>query len=97
MARRPLESLIMMCSAFMVDSDAILFFQEAAFSVLPARAAGGSRISGISRLRYHLGVFVKDNQGTDYSRNPSRAGEQQHNQYRSTTLVQNSQRRENNR
>ena len=44
MARRPLESLIMMCSAFMVDSDAILFFQEAALFNTPS--ASGWWLSG---------------------------------------------------
>ena len=55
---------------------------------------GGCGIGGVGR---HLRALVKDDQCPDYPGNPSGAGENRHNQERSTSLVHYSQRRENNR
>lgn len=75
----------------------ILFSLQAATSILTTRAvvvAGIGRVGGVGGC---FGVLVQDHQGTDNSRNPSRAGEYRHNQERTTTLIQHCQWREDNR
>ena len=69
----------------------ILFSLQAASSILAACAdvvAGIGRISGVGG---RVGILVQDNQGTDYSWNPSTARQDHHNQERAAALVHHSQ------
>ena len=75
MARRPIESL----KVFYAFMEKILLLA----TMLALR--------GVSRIVDNWPLFVQDNQGTDYSWNPSTARQDHHNQERAAALVHHSQ------
>ena len=54
-------------------------------------------VGGIGRVTVEAGVLVQNHQSPNHAGNPCTAGENRHDEYRATTLVQHSQRREDNR
>ena len=65
--------------------------------LVPCSLAESLALGGVGRVVDDGRFLVQNHEGANHSGNPSAAGENRHNQERTTTLVQHSQRRENNR